>query len=142
MCVWSNRLEYLVTKKNYERNMVVVHYIKLDQYYMYLNVFMLSLVNQSETLSVLRNKPNLKLWKNYILYKRSLQLFNVHAVADPGFPVGGANSRRTYISKNVYIKTTEWPPLGSANGMCTKRLTSVWDRIGIYSKNQYLFQKE
>ena len=42
-----------------------------------------------------------------------------HAMTDPGFPVGGttlvgggANSRDSYLSKILYIKTKECGPLG------------------------------
>ena len=42
-------------------------------------------------------------------------------MTDPGFPVGGrqprsggANSRGSYISKDLYVKTKESGPLGGA----------------------------
>ena len=43
-----------------------------------------------------------------------------HTVADPGFPVGGGvdlvvggvNSRDSYVSKILYVKTKELRPLG------------------------------
>ena len=45
------------------------------------------------------------------------------AVADPGIPVGGrrprgggANSRGSYVSKSLYVKTKESGPLGGAAG--------------------------
>ena len=44
------------------------------------------------------------------------------SVADPGFPIGGANliggvnSRRGYISKNLYIEMKESGPLGGCAG--------------------------
>ena len=56
-----------------------------------------------------------------------LGLQNTSAVADPGFPVGGANSRGGYVSKNLYVKTKESGPLGggalatppgSTNALC------------------------
>ena len=33
-------------------------------------------------------------------------------VADPGFPVGGVDSRGGYVSKILYVKTKESGPLG------------------------------
>ena len=37
-------------------------------------------------------------------------------MADPGFPVGGANSRGGYVLKNLYVKTKESGPLGARTG--------------------------
>ena len=37
------------------------------------------------------------------------------AVADPGFPMGGINSRGGYVLKILYVEMKEYGPLG---GMC------------------------
>ena len=56
-----------------------------------------------------------------------------HPVADPGFPVGGGvdlvggdmDSRGGYVSKILYVKTTELVPLGGARRVRSPRSASV-----------------
>ena len=63
-----------------------------------------------------------RLKANGILLRTYIQIFKVITVADPGFPVGGANligganSRCGYVSKNLYVKTKESGPLGACTG--------------------------
>ena len=52
------------------------------------------------------------------------------AVADPGLPIGGRggmNSRGSYISKILYVKTKESGPLGGrVPGTTPSRSTNAW----------------
>ena len=58
------------------------------------------------------------------------------AVADPGFPVGGVdlvgggvNSRGSYVSKILYVKTKESRPLGEGVRRARPPLDPPMDRL-------------